>query len=103
MLNWNIPFQGHSSPLKVCYADLKHPYSTFYSGKRTKATIPSCTLKFTMVPLRGRPYMTSDDFCHYLTPLHPSSDDLIVTLYSGQIWLKPPSPYDLTSYMDNPL
>ena len=30
---------------------------------------------------RGRPYMMSDDFCHFLTPPPPSSDVLLVSLY----------------------
>ena len=54
------------------------------------------------IVLWGRPYLTSDDFCPFLTPLSPSSDFLLVPLYLIRFDQTPHPPYHLTSYMDGP-
>ena len=54
--------------------------------------------------VRGRPYMTSDDFCHFWTPPPLircfTSDPLLV---KSDLAEPPLPPYNLTSYMDDPL
>ena len=71
------------SPWKdiLVYLDTQCVGSNFDLSKCQEEMTP-CFLWLALVvgEVGGRPYMTSDDFCPFLTPPPPSSDVLLVTL-----------------------